>query len=76
MCWSMDQLHPQRGITNKKIVVKAYLNVATKEGGEVFVGPWGTYGPKWVTPGIFSGKIFLVGATQESCDTHYGVTME
>ena len=72
----MGRLHPYRGSLLQTLVVNPYLCVATKEGGYVCIGPWGSYGPRGVTPGIFLVKISLADATQYEGDTHHGVTVE
>ena len=46
----MGPLQPYRGYLLQNLVVKPYLHVATKEGGEVYVFLWGRYGLRGVIP--------------------------
>ena len=56
--------------------MKASLHVATYEGGGGCFGTWSSYMPRALTPGNFSGKISLAGATHDEGDTNHGVMLE
>ena len=47
------------------LAVKVSLHVVMKEVVEVCVGPLGSYVPIGLTPGIFSVKMSVAGATQD-----------